>query len=140
MIKPKFTLNLNDISFLNTDLEYKIHCYGLNILPYGVIDKDSHNTTAKFENIQFNQMVSSIREFLNKKNQEEFIEIFWSDSNKHSVKCKIGIALKFLHDIAAEDWDFWIFGDNWIIEYYHEGILSYFENCSINCPVHRGHQ
>lgn len=132
MIKPKFTLSLNNISFLNTDLEYKINSYGLKVLPHGVIDKGSQNTTVYFENIQFNQMIDGIREFLNKKNEEEFIEIFWSDSNKYSIKCKVSIALKYLDDIANEDWDFWIFGTNWVIEYYHERCLSYFENCSVN--------
>lgn len=131
MIKPKFALSLKGISFLNTDLECKINYYGLEILPYGVINKDSSYITVHLENIQFSKIISSIRDFLIKKDPEEFIEIFWSDSNKYSVKCKIIIALKYLYDIATEDWDFWIFGDSWVIEYYHERCLSYFENCPI---------
>ena len=82
MIKPTFTkaLSLHDEVFSSSDLEEKILAFGLGVLPYGVIDKDSDLLTNCFEDIEYKAIITSLQAFLSKQNPSEPIEIFWSDA------------------------------------------------------------
>ena len=128
MIKPTFTkaLSLHDEVFSSSDLEEKILAFGLGILPYGVIDKDSDLLTNCFEDIEYKAIITSLQAFLSKQNPSEPIEIFWLDTTKYTLKCHVAFALAHVADIISEDWDCWIFAEHWAIEYYHENMLSYF--------------
>ena len=85
MIKPTFTkaLALTDEAFSSSDLEEKILAFGLGILPYGVIDKDSDLLTNCFEDIKYKAIITSLQAFLSKQNPSEPIEIFWSNARAY---------------------------------------------------------
>ncbi|QNP49491.1 hypothetical protein [Diaphorobacter aerolatus] len=49
--------------------------------------------------------------------------IVWSNAIKPVLSSKIELLKDYSLEIVTEDWDFWIFGDHWILEKYHEGEL-----------------
>ncbi|MFI8147060.1 hypothetical protein [Acinetobacter sp. ABJ_C5_2] len=129
MIIPSF-LNetlLNSVSLISIDLENSIKSLGLNILNYGVIDKDTDKMELLVQNDR-EFLQEGIRKYLMSKPMHVIVHVFWSNLSKYSILCNIKFVLDNLDNIFDEDWDFWIISTNkeWLIENYHEEELSIF--------------
>lgn len=129
MINPSF-LNetiLNRVSLSSIDLENTIKSLGLDVLNYGVIDKEADKVELIVQDDR-ESLLNMIRKYLMKKPIHEEVHVFWSNLNKYSILCDIKFVLENLDNIFDEDWDFWIIGGNkkWVIENYHEEELSIF--------------
>lgn len=56
------------------------------------------------------------------------IIIIWSNADFAEMASDIKFLQDFTMEILTEDWDVWIFGENWIVEKYHEGELIFSRN------------
>lgn len=113
MINPSF-LNktlLNRVLLSSIDLEHTIKSLGLNVLNYGVIDKETDKVEFIVQDDR-ESLLNMIRKYLMKKPIHEEVHVFWSNLNKYSILCDIKFVLENLDNIFDEDWDFWIIGGN----------------------------
>jgi hypothetical protein len=72
-----------------------------------------------------------IKEIFSTKIFDKNATIIWSNANLVEISCNTEFIKDFSEEIVTEDWDFWIIGENWILEKYHEGEVVFFENPAI---------
>ena len=53
--------------------------------------------------------------------------VVWSDLALPVLKCPLSIILQYINDIICVSFDTWIFSldEQWIVEFYHEGEVTY---------------
>ncbi|WP_228704151.1 hypothetical protein [Acinetobacter gyllenbergii] len=92
---------------------------------YGVINSETNKLFLKVEDDR-ETIINIISDFLTTKKSDEIVQVFWSNFNKYSIVCDIEFVIENISNIFDEDWDFWIIqrDNQWVVENYHEEILS----------------
>ncbi|WP_152969558.1 hypothetical protein [Paracidovorax avenae] len=128
---PEFIKKINrekyNLKLIDLDIEKELNNRKIPITSWGRLNlPENKKETHKFTDDLHAAKI--IKEIVSTKISDKTAVIIWTNANIAEISCNIDFIKDFSIEITIEDWDFWIIGENWIIEKYHEGEVVFFKN------------